>query len=485
MIAPADEMAGSVETSLEVMETGGAIVIVVEIVFAGPEKFDGDADLLGDGGGFEHVIVGEAAAETTTGALHVDNDVARRDVQYFCDELASGFGSLAGGPEFKFAVVIVGEAIFGLHGGMSEERIEVSGFNGFRGGVDGSVGVAVFSDGDCGSLLGEFIGATSEELAALLRGGAFVPGGAEFFARGVGLPPRVGDDGDAAVKTKEVGGAIDGEGVADAGLGFDFVEIGAEEFSCVDGAFFVDGVEHARNFEVDAVERFSGDDGRVVDAMDGLTDDFVVFGILEFDGFEIGGGKCGGFFSESAVGESAFRGPMNNAAGGSLTFGFGDGPGLRGGGNEHLTASGADAAERIPVDGSGGAASGALRTVNSFVEVSLFDADGFPIHVELVSDDHGETGLDALTDFRILADDGDGAIGSNTDKSRGQERGNGRLRGLREKFGSEFGVESEEKAAAGDGGDAKEGATVKECSVHRASSEIEYRAGAVSSDGPK
>jgi hypothetical protein len=46
---------------------------------------------------------------------------------------------------------------------------------------------------------------------------------------------------------------------------------------------------------------------------------------------------------------------------------------------------------------------------------------------------------------------------------------------LRKKFRSDLGVESEEKAAAGDGGDAEERATVKECSVHGASSESEYR----------
>ena len=459
------------------METGGAIVVVVEIVFAGPEEFDGDADLLGDGGGFEHVIVGEAAAETTTGALEVNDDVARRDVQNFCDELAAGFGSLAGRPEFEFAVVVVGEAIFGLHGGMCEERIEVSGFDGPCGVVYGGIGVAVFADGDGGSLLGELIGAAGEEFAALLGGRAFIPGGAEFFARGVGLPPGVGDDGNAAMEAEEVGSAVNGEGVADAGLGFDFVEIGAEKFTCIDGAFFVDGIQHAGNFEVDAVERFSGDDGRVVDAVNRLADDFVIFGILELDGFEIRCGKCSGFFRERAVSEGAVREGMDDAAGGSLAFGFRDGPGLRGGGDEHLAAGGANTAKRIPVDGSGGAASGALRAVNGFVEVGLLDADGLPIDVELVGDDHGEAGLDALTDFRILADDGDGAVGGDADESGGQEGWNGRLRRLREKFRSDFGVEGEEESATGDGGDTKEGATIKECSVHRASSEIGYRTG--------
>jgi hypothetical protein len=298
------------------------------------------------------------------------------------------------------------------------------------------------------------------------------------------LPPGVGDDGDATMKAEEVGGAIDGEGVPDAGLGFDFVEIGTEEFSGVDGALFVDGVQHAWNFEVDAVERFTGDDGRIVDAVNGLADDFVFFGILKLDGLEIRGGKGGGFFRKRAVGESAVRGGMDNAAGGGLAFGFGDGPGLRGGSDEHLAACGADAAEWIPIDGSGGAASGALRAVDGFVEVGLLDADGFPIDVELIGDDHGETGLDALTDFRILADDGDGAVGSNADEGGGQERWNGRLRGLREKFRSDFGVEGEEKTSAGDGGDTKERATVKECSVHRAPLKLDT-ARAAASNGPK
>jgi len=163
---------------------------------------------------------------------------------------------------------------------------------------------------------------------------------------------------------------------------------------------------------------------------------------------------------------------MDNAAVGSLTFGFGDGPGLRGGGDKQLAAGGADAAERIPIDGSGSAASRALRAVNGFVEVGLLDADGFPINVEFVSDDHGEAGLDALTNLRILADDGDGAVGRDADESGREEGWNGRLRGLRKKFWSDFGVESEQEAAAGDGGDTKERATVKECSVHRAPFEI-------------
>ena len=91
-----------------------------------------------------------------------------------------------------------------------------------------------------------------------------------------------------------------------AGQSFDFIEIGAEEFAGVDGALLIDGVQHSRNFEVDTVEIFSGDDGSVVHAVNGLADDFVVLGILELDGLEIGRRQRGGLFGERAVSENAF-----------------------------------------------------------------------------------------------------------------------------------------------------------------------------------
>ena len=129
MILPGDEIPGFVDAAFEVVETGGAIVIVMEIVLAGPEKLYGDTYLLGDGGSFEHVIVGEATAETATGALHVDNDFVRGNVEDFGDDLTAGLGCLRGGPEFEFAVVIVSEAVFRLHGGMREEGIIVKSFD--------------------------------------------------------------------------------------------------------------------------------------------------------------------------------------------------------------------------------------------------------------------------------------------------------------------------------------------------------------------
>ncbi len=103
---------------------------------------------------------------------------------------------------------------------------------------------------------------------------------------------------------------------------------------------------------------------------------------------------------------------------------------MRGGGDEHLAAGGADAAERIPVDGRGGAATGALRAIFGFIEVGLFDADISPVDVEFVGDNHGQGGFYALADLRILAHDGDDAVRGDADEVDRQECGGRRLRSL-------------------------------------------------------
>src|SRR6266404_308429 len=100
MIAPGDKFAGGVQATLEEMETGGAIVIVVKIVFAGPQKLDWHADLLGDGRGFVHVIVGEATTESAAGALQVHDDVVVGDIQHFGDKQTAIFWRLTGRDSF-------------------------------------------------------------------------------------------------------------------------------------------------------------------------------------------------------------------------------------------------------------------------------------------------------------------------------------------------------------------------------------------------
>src|SRR5438552_3644283 len=121
---------------------------------------------------------------------------------------------------------------------------------------------------------------------------------------------------------------------------------------------------------------------------------------------------------------------MNDAAGRRLALGLGDGPGLRSSGDKHLAAGGTDAAQWIPIGRSGSAATGALRAVFSFVEIGLFDADVFPVHVEFIGNKHGEMSLNALADLGILAHDAHDAIRGNAQKCRGLESSGWSLRGL-------------------------------------------------------
>ena len=94
-----------------------------------------------------------------------------------------------------------------------------------------------------------------------------------------------------------------------------------------------------------------------------MPDDFIILRVLELHGFQVRGRERGGFCRQGAVSGRTVCGNMENATRARLTLGFRDRPGLRGSGDEKLTACGAHAAQVIPVDGSSGAPAGSLRTV--------------------------------------------------------------------------------------------------------------------------
>ena len=357
-------------------------------------------------------------------------------------------------PDLEIAVLVVREAVLRLHWGVSEKRVGVGGFDSFVRRVECGIGVAVCTQRKCRRLFGKFIGLSRKILAALLRSGTIAPIDAKFLARVLRLPPTIRDDGDAAMETEQILRAFNDEAVADAGQGADFVDVGGSDFAGKDGALLEDSIEHAGNFEIDAIWEFAGDDGGIVHAARRSADDFVVFRILWFDGLQIGRSERGDFGGEFAVAKRAIRGGVNYATRGSGALRFGDVPSLRCGGDEHLADCSADAAERVPIDRSGGTATGALRAELCFIEVGLFDADVFPVHVEFIGKNHGQMRFDALTDFRILGEDGDNAIGSDADESEDSEV---RLwpgaRALRQRRGNGAAIIGDENAAPRDGSD--------------------------------
>ena len=93
----------------------------------------------------------------------------------------------------------------------------------------------------------------------------------------------------------------------------------------------------------------------------------------------------------------------------------------------------------------------------------LLDAHVLPVDVQLLGDQHREHRLHALTDLRILGDDRDDAVGRDADERvRREFRGARAADRRRERFRrlEQLDVAGEQHAAAGDGGDAKEGAAI-------------------------
>ena len=96
----------------------------------------------------------------------------------------------------------------------------------------------------------------------------------------------------------------------------------------------------------------------------------------------------------------------------SVGFAFlrGHVPGHRGRRHEHLASGGAHAAKRVVILGRRGAAACMLATKEGFVERRLLDAHVLPCHVQLLGDEHGQHGPDALADLGVFGHDCDDAV---------------------------------------------------------------------------
>src|SRR5262249_219515 len=79
LAVPGGTLGGGVGAWFKVVKAGRAVMVVMEIVFASPEQFNGYADFLRDRRRFQHVIVGESSAEPAARAAQVHVDVALVD----------------------------------------------------------------------------------------------------------------------------------------------------------------------------------------------------------------------------------------------------------------------------------------------------------------------------------------------------------------------------------------------------------------------
>ena len=128
MVFPSDQFARGIDSTLEVMEAAGTVIIVLHVVFAGPDELDWRFHALGDGADFDHVIVIEATSEGAAGAQQMNGDVGFGNAEFLGHEGASAGGKLAGAPDDEFAILIMRAAVAGFERRVRDERVGVGGF---------------------------------------------------------------------------------------------------------------------------------------------------------------------------------------------------------------------------------------------------------------------------------------------------------------------------------------------------------------------
>ncbi len=417
VIAPRHDMAGRVESAFEEVEPARAVEVVPHVVFARPLQLDRRAvHFLRNPRGFDDVVVGEPAAESTTTAQLVHGDVGFGDAERARDALERVARRLARRPDFEPAVRPLRRAHLGLELRMGDERIRVRGFDGLCRRRECGVRVPVVADPLRWCLWTELSGPLRPAAAALCRGGALVPRDLQRLTRRTRLPVGVGHNRHTGCERRQVRATRHDECVPHPGHCADRVEIGARHRAAEHGALLEHRVQHAGRREVDREELLARHDLQVVDAGDRRADDRVLRRILEAKGGEGGQRHRGGRSRHFAVAHAAARGAMVDASGRCRALGGRDIP-LRGGsGDQQMTSGGADLTHRRPVLRRGQTAAGKLHTVLRLIDVGLFDAHRRPVGVELVGDDHRQHRPNPLTDFRVLRHDGHDAVGRDADE---------------------------------------------------------------------
>src|SRR6266481_2435408 len=410
---PGDQLTLRVQASLQDVASGGAVEIVADVILARPDDLHGSADIAGNEGGFNGVILNEAAAETTADERDVYFDMIARNAQSAGDGIRGGSGNLRGRPELAEIATNVRRAIDGLHRSVSEERHFVDGIDFLRGNRVSLVEITVAVDD------GSRFGSKANHFFAKASGGFggtgwLVPLDLEELAGSHGGPSGIGDDGNAGagiVAAARAGGlaelvrqmnGLHFDDGADMRSGFHFARVEAARRAAVHGAAFDGRHEHSGDAGVQAKLAGACYFGERVGTPRWLADEDEVRRILQW---RIGRRlKCGGGRYEFLKGKLALGGCVEDKAIFSAAFGARNIPFSSSRGNQRFASGSAGLAQIVVRIADAAAAAGELFAILR-VEVGLHDLDAAPIAAELLSHDHRERCANTLPHFRFAAPD--------------------------------------------------------------------------------
>ncbi len=197
MILPSGEPAVRVYRSAELVETGGAIEVVLNVVLACPQQLHRNPGLPGNPRRLDHVVVSEASAKAPAATYDVDRNVFRCDLHRRGDELPPRLRILRRRPDLELAVAVARGAVHGLESGVGEERILVCRLH-YRGASECRVHIAVVTQRAL-RRRGKVLGGFCVERGGALRGCRMLaPRDTQALPSRASGPPAVGDDGYAA-----------------------------------------------------------------------------------------------------------------------------------------------------------------------------------------------------------------------------------------------------------------------------------------------
>src|SRR5262249_17327857 len=241
------------------------------------------------------------------------------------------------------------------------------------------------------ALLEPFSNRRARDLGVL----ALVPNDREGIEGGLGLPPAVGDDGDSII--------FDLHHLLHAVVAGDLGRVEALHFAAIDGAGLDRGVEHAGQFDVDAVDGLARDLVVRVEPFDALADDLPILRVLERDlsrRLNLGGG-----FRHLAVGGGAAGRLVRDHAVRRAHLGYRHFPLIGSGLLEHLAGHRTAFADELVRLANSAAASGEEVAPYALAGDVLarrreFIADLRPVAFEFLGDELGKPGERALAHLR-------------------------------------------------------------------------------------
>jgi hypothetical protein len=348
-------------------------------------------------GGFQYKIGAQPAAKTAAHAREFQRNFLHGNVEQLGYLIARGLGHLHRTGEFHLVGLHMGEEIHRLHGRVREEGALVFGFHHFGGACEYGLDVAVFAL-RIGFPVGHQIGKQAVVVCGAFEGTFFFIFRFERLARFFHFPGRFSNDGHVVFKRYDV---------YDAGHGFGGRAVERFEFHTKGGRVLHHRDQHAFALVVEAEQRFSRENGVIVNAFYPGSDEFEVFGV--FERHVLGRRDFGGICGEFAVGQ-LFAARVFHQTFFGAALGGAHAPAFGGGFHEHLARGGPGLAQAFPGVRRGLAAAGHLAFEFGGVQRRLHHFYHCPVAVQLFGDGHGERGFDALSDLRVGRKNGDRTV---------------------------------------------------------------------------